>query len=350
MEDVVRVGVLGCGRIGRFHADLLAGRVPGVRLAALFDPVPDLTAGLGARLRVPVAPSAEALLTSPEVDAVAICTSTDTHVELLVAAAAAGKAILCEKPVSLSLEEVDRALGAVERAGVVLQIGFNRRFDPAHRSVRDAVARGDVGELHLVRISSRDPAPPPLGYIAVSGGIFLDMTIHDFDMARFVVGHEVEEVYAQGAVRVTPEIARHDDVDTAVVQLRHTDGCLTVIDNSRQAVYGFDQRVEAFGSAGVAASDNPVVHTGVVRTAGGSRGAPLPHFFVERYTQSFLDEWAAFGAAVRRGGPSEVTGADGRAPLVIGLAAWRSLREHRPVAVAEVDTTLVADRGRATGG
>jgi myo-inositol 2-dehydrogenase/D-chiro-inositol 1-dehydrogenase len=194
-----------------------------------------------------------------------------------------------------------------------------------------------VGDLHLVRISSRDPAPPPLAYVAVSGGIFLDMTIHDFDMARFVVGSEVEEVYAQGAVRITPEIAEHGDVDTAVVQLRHANGCLTVIDNSRQAVYGFDQRVEAFGSAGVAVSENPLAHTGLLRTVEGSRAAPLPHFFVERYTQSFIDEWAAFRTAVRHGGPSEVGGADGRAPLVIGLAAWRSLREHRPVPLAEID-------------
>jgi len=336
-DDAVRVGVLGCGRIGRFHAELLAGRVPGVTLAAVFDPLPQLTADLAPRLRVPAMASADEMLASPEVDAVAICTSTHTHVDLLVAASEAGKAILCEKPVSLNLEEVDRALAAVEKAGVVLQIGFNRRFDPAHRWVRDAVARGDVGDLHLVRISSRDPAPPPLAYIAVSGGIFLDMTIHDFDMARFVVGSEVEEVYAQGSVRITPAIAEHGDVDTAVVQLRHANGCLTVIDNSRQAVYGFDQRVEAFGSTGVAASENPPAHTGVLRTADGSRAAPLPHFFVERYTRSFIDEWAAFGAAVRKGGPSEVGGADGRAPLVIGLAAWRSLREHRPVAVTEID-------------
>ena len=178
-DDAVRVGVLGCGRIGRFHAELLAGRVPGVTLAAIYDPLPQVTAELGHRLRVPVMGSAGELLASTGIDAVAICTSTDTHVDLLVAAAEAGKAILCEKPVSLNLEEVDRALAAVDKAGVVLQIGFNRRFDPGHRSVRDAVARGDVGDLHLVRISSRDPAPPPLAYVKTSGGIFLDLTIHE---------------------------------------------------------------------------------------------------------------------------------------------------------------------------
>jgi myo-inositol 2-dehydrogenase/D-chiro-inositol 1-dehydrogenase len=344
MEPTIRVGVLGCGRIGHFHADLLAGRVPGVALACVFDPVVAFATQVGARLQVPVVGSVEEMLASSEVDAVAVCTSTNTHVDLIVGAAAAGKAILCEKPVSLNLEEVDRGLAAVDVAGVTLQIGFNRRYDPGHRSVRDAVARGDVGDVHLLRISSRDPAPPPLDYIAVSGGIFLDMTIHDFDMSRYVSGSEVEEVYAQGAVRITPEIADYDDVDTAIVQLRHANGCLTVIDNSRQAVYGFDQRVEAFGSAGVASSDNPLSHAGVVRTEGGGHVAALPHFFVERYTQSFIDEWTAFAAAVRRGGPSEVTGADGRAPLVIGLAAWRSLREHRPVALSEVDVTPMGER------
>jgi myo-inositol 2-dehydrogenase / D-chiro-inositol 1-dehydrogenase len=344
MDRPIRVGVLGCGRIGRFHADLLSARIPGLELACLFDPVVAFATEVGARLRVPVVGSADEMLASPDVGAVAVCTSTNTHVDLLVAAAGAGKAILCEKPVSLTLGEVDRALAAVDRAGVTLQIGFNRRYDPGHRSVHDAVARGEVGDVHLVRISSRDPAPPPLEYVAVSGGIFLDMTIHDFDMARYVTGSEVDEVYAQGAVRITPEIADYDDVDTAIVQLRHANGCLTTIDNSRQAVYGFDQRVEAFGSAGVASSDNPLVHAGVVRTEGGGHVAALPHFFVERYTQSFIDEWSAFGAAVRRGGPSEVTGADGRAPLVIGLAAWRSVREHRPVALSEVDVTPRGER------
>jgi myo-inositol 2-dehydrogenase/D-chiro-inositol 1-dehydrogenase len=271
------------------------------------------------------------LIESPTIDAVAICSSTDTHVDVMVAAAGAGKAILCEKPVSLDLAEVDRGLDAVAVAAVPLMIGFNRRFDPAHHAVRDAVASGQVGDPHLVRISSRDPAPPPLDYLRRSGGIFLDMTIHDFDMARFVIGSEVVEVHAQGAVRIEPAMAEIHDLDTAVVTLRHANECLTVIDNSRQAVYGYDQRVEVFGSKGVAASENPLAYPSIIRTADGGRLPPLPYFFVERYTRSYVLEWEAFVHALQTGEPPPVTGADGRAPLEIGLAAWESVREGRTV-------------------
>src|ERR1700754_2078406 len=264
---VLRVGVIGVGRIGSMHADLLARRVPGAAVAAVHDVLADSAGSVGAALGVRVAGSVEELLASPDVDAVAICTSTDTHADLIVAAARAGKAIFCEKPVSLDLAEVDRALAAVEAAGVPFQIGFNRRFDPGHA----AVAAADVGDAHLVRITSRDPAPPPLAYVKVSGGIFLDMTIHDFDMARFVTRSEVVEVFARGSVRIDPAFARAGDVDTAVVMLTHADGCLTTIDNSREAVYGYDQRVEVFGSAGMAASENPLANTAVVRSATGMR-------------------------------------------------------------------------------
>ena len=217
------------------------------------------------------------------------------------------------------------------------QIGFNRRFDPAHQAVRDAVAGGTVGAPQLVRISSRDPAPPPLAYVEVSGGIFLDMTIHDFDMARYVTGSEVVEVFARGSVQVDERFAAAGDVDTALVTLVHENGCLTAIDNSRQAVYGYDQRVEVFGSAGMAASENPLAHTAVVRTAEGSRLPTLPYFYLERYIPSYVREWEAFVGALEAGRTPPVGAADARAPLVIGLAAWRSLREHRPVAVAEVE-------------
>ena len=260
------------------------------------------------------------------VDAVAICTSTDTHAELIAAAAGAGLPTFCEKPVSLDLAEVDRALAAVEQAGTLLHVGFNRRFDPAHRAVRDAAASGELGELHLVKITSRDPAPPPLDYVARSGGLFRDMTIHDFDMARYVTGSEVVEVHAVGAVRVDPAIGAAGDIDTAVVTLRHVSGCLTVIDNSRRAVYGYDQRVEAFGSGGVAASDNPPVYTTTRQDAAGGHTPPIGVFFLDRYEVSYRDQWAAFVAAVAGGGPSPVPGADGRAALATALAAEESLR------------------------
>lgn len=332
----IRVGVVGTGRIGAMHAELLARRVEGLALAAVCDIDGEAARAVADELHVPVAAAPDELMGRPDVDAVAICSSTDTHVELLVAAAAVGKPVFLEKPVSLDLAEVDRGLAAAAAAGLYVQVGFNRRFDPAHASVREAVAAGAVGDVHVVRISSRDPFPPPAAYVRVSGGIFLDMTVHDFDLARFVTGSEVEEVYARGEVRVDPAIGEQGDLDTVVVTLRHADGALTVIDNSRQAVYGFDQRVEAFGSLGVACSENPPAHTGVLRTAEGLRGTRLPTFFLERYVPSYLAEWQAFERAVRSGRPSPVPAAEGRAPLVIGLAAGLSTRERRPVRVSEI--------------
>jgi myo-inositol 2-dehydrogenase / D-chiro-inositol 1-dehydrogenase len=333
----LRIGVIGVGRIGRMHAELLARQVPGATLATVFDAFAEAAADVGAELGVPVAASVEEVLAAPDVDAVAICAPTDTHADLLVAAAGAGKPAFCEKPISLDLPEVDRALAAVAAAGIPVQVGFNRRFDPAHESVARAVADGTLGDVRLVRISSRDPAPPPMEYVRGSGGIFLDMTIHDFDMARYVTGSEVVEVFARGAVRVDPGFAEAGDVDTAVVTLTHENGCLTVIDNSRETAYGYDQRVEAFGALGMAASENPLAHTGIVRTADGTSAPALPYFFLDRYVPSYVREWEAFVGAVCDGREPPVTVADGRAPLVIGLAAWRSLREGRPVKLAEVD-------------
>ncbi len=325
----VRIGVIGVGRIGAMHADLLARQVPGAAVTWVNDAHAPTARAVATRLQVATG-SAEDVLAAGDVDAVAICTSTDTHADLIVAAAQAGKAIFCEKPVSLDLAEVDRALAAVEAAGVPFQIGFNRRFDPAHAAVAQAVAEGEIGQVQLVRITSRDPSPPPLEYVRTSGGLFLDMTIHDFDMARFVARSEVVEVYARGAIRISPEFGEAGDVDTAVVLLEHENGCLTTIDNSRQAVYGYDQRVEVFGSAGMAASENPLAHSTIVRTATGVRAATLPHFFLERYVPSYLREWQAFVTAVGTGTAPPVGPADARAPLVIGLAALRSLREGRP--------------------
>lgn len=337
----VRIGVLGCGRIGKMHAELIARRIPGASLAMVFDAFPSLAIAVGSELGAPVASSAEELINSPEVDAVAICTSTDTHAELLISCAHAGKAIFCEKPVSLDLALVDEAMSEVSKAAVPIQIGFNRRFDPAHASVARAVASGELGDIYIAKITSRDPAPPPLAYVKVSGGLFLDMMIHDFDMARFVVGSEVVEVYAQAAVRITPEIATafgpdSGDVDVAVVTLRHANGTLTVIDNSRQAVYGYDQRVEVLGSQGMAASENPLSHTGIKRNAAGSTSELLPFFFLDRYIPSYVNEWTAFVDMVANGTPSTVNAADGRAPLVMGLAALKSLAEHRPVLTSEI--------------
>ena len=332
----LRVGILGCGRIGRMHGELIALRIPGLSLSRVYDVRTEAAEETAAALECAVASTPEELIGADDVDAVAICSSTDTHVDLMVAAAAVGKPIFCEKPLSLDLAEVDRGLAAVEASDVLLQVGFNRRYDPSHRLVRDRVAAGEIGEVHLARISSRDPAPPPISYIETSGGIFCDMTIHDFDMARFVTGTEIEEVFATGGVRVDPAIGAAGDLDTAVIVLRHAGGAITTIDNSRQAVYGYDQRVEVFGSGGMVSSENPLATSTITRTADGGLVSPLPYFFRERYDASYLAEWNAFAAMVRDGGASEVDGTDGRAALVAGLAAWRSVREGRPVAVAEI--------------
>ena len=332
----LRIGVLGVGRIGKMHAELIARQVPDASLAMVQDVNAEAAAAVAAGLDVPYTTDAGELLNSGDVDAVAICSSTDTHVPFLIAAAKAGKAIFCEKPISLDLAKVDEALAVIATSGVPFQVGFNRRFDAAHASVRDAVIDGSIGDVHMVRITSRDPAPPPIPYIEVSGGIFLDMMIHDFDMARFVTGSEVIDVYAQAAVRVDPAIGEAGDLDTAVVMLRHENQCITTIDNSRQAVYGYDQRVEAFGSGGMAASENPLTHTGMRRSAAGTIGSTIPYFFLDRYIPSYVEEWKSFVAYVANGGDSPVSANDGRAPLVIGLAAWKSIREARPVRCDEV--------------
>ena len=332
----LRIAVLGAGRIGKMHAELLARQVPGASLAMVQDINGDAATAVGQQFDVPHTTEVAAVLASADVDAVAVCSSTDTHVPFMIAAANAGKAIFCEKPISLDLAKVDEALAVIKSSGVPFQVGFNRRFDAAHDSVRAAVVDGSVGDLHMVRISSRDPAPPPIPYIKVSGGIFLDMMIHDFDMARFITGSEVVDVYAQGAVRIDPAIGEAGDLDTAVVMLRHENDCITTIDNSRQAVYGYDQRVEAFGSGGMAFSENPLTHTGMRRSAAGTISQTIPYFFLDRYIPSYVEEWRSFAGYVTNGGDSPVGPNDGRAPLVIGLAAWKSYRENRPVRCDEI--------------
>lgn len=341
----LRVGVLGTGRIGRVHAGIAAAQVPGVELAQVYDQDGRAAAEVADRLGARAAASAEALLSDADVDAVAICTPTPLHAEHVIAAAQAGKAILCEKPVSLDIAEVDRALAAVADAGVPFQVGFNQRFDPGHAAVAAAVADGRVGAPRIIRITSRDPAPPPVEYARGSGGIFLDMTIHDFDMARHLAGSEVKEVYATGAVLVDPAFAEIDDLDTVAVTLVHESGCLTMIDNSREAVYGYDQRVEVLGSVGMAASENQLAHQALVRDAGGVHGATLEFPFIERYAASYAAEWRAFAKAVREGAPPPAGPEDARAPLLIGLAAWRSVREQRAIKVADLEPGGAAASG-----
>ena len=332
------VGILGAGRIGKVHAETIAFRLPEATALMIADVNRASADEVAARCHIPhVTEQSDEVLADPRVDAVLICTPTDTHSDLIVQAAQAGKHIFCEKPIDHSLAKIDRALTEVERAGVKLQIGFNRRFDANFARARQAVASGEIGTPHLLHIISRDPSPPPISYIKVSGGIFLDMTIHDFDMARFLIGDEVDEVYTAGGVMVDEEIGKAGDLDTALITLRFNNGAIGTIDNSRKAVYGYDQRVEILGSDGDISTDNWYPNQAVLRTGRAVwRELPL-HFFMQRYTESFVNELRAFVEAVADDKPIPVTGADGRIPVVMGLAARRSYDEHRPVRLAEVE-------------
>lgn len=333
----MKFAVLGAGRIGKIHAETLTVRIPGTSVSAIADPIRRAADETAARLGVPVATDdASAVIHRDDVDAVAICSSTDTHVRYIIEAARAGKHIFCEKPVDMSLARIDEALAAVAAAGVQLQIGFNRRFDANFARVRQAVQSGEIGTPHLVHIISRDPGPPPISYVKVSGGMFLDMTIHDFDMARFLIGSDVVEIYASAGVMVDPAIGEAGDVDTALLVLKFANGVIGTIDNSRKAVYGYDQRVEVFGSAGKIETGNNYPNAAVLSNASSvHRDLPL-NFFLERYMDSYVAEMRAFVEAVRAGQPVPVNGADGRAPVVMAAAARRSYVENRPVRLAEI--------------
>lgn len=335
--DLLHVGIIGAGRIGCIHADTLAFRIPEARIVSIADCNGQAAEALAGRCRIAeVASSSESLVADPRIDAVLICSSTDTHARLISAAARAGKHIFCEKPIASTLAEIDDALEAVDKAGVKLQIGFNRRFDANFARVRRAVVDGEIGRPSLMHITSRDPAPPPLAYVRVSGGIFVDMTIHDFDMARFVIGDEVEEIYTAGAVHVDPAIGEAGDLDTALLVLRFRNGVIGTIDNSRRAVYGYDQRIEILGSRGKIETGNCYPNTAEVSNANAvSRDLPL-NFFLERYRESFVTELRAFVDAVREDKPTPVTGIDGRIPIQMALAARKSYDEHRPVRLEEV--------------
>ncbi len=336
--STINVGIIGAGRIGKIHAENIAYFMPQAKIAAIADlnMTPAIEAwakslGIPKALKDPAA-----LMADKDISAILICSSTDTHADFVVKAAQAGKHVFCEKPVDLTVAKVQSALDAAKKAGVKLQVGFNRRFDHNFRRVRDLVESGAVGTPQLVKITSRDPAPPPPAYVAVSGGIFLDMMIHDFDMARFQAGSEVVEVYAAGAVLVDPAIGKAGDVDTAIVTLRFANGALGVIDNSRKAIYGYDQRVEVFGSRGAASAENDAPSTVKLSNESGVIGDKPLFFFLERYKDAFIAEMRAFLDAVASGKPTTVTGEDGLQDLLVALAAKKSLAEGRPVKISEI--------------
>jgi myo-inositol 2-dehydrogenase/D-chiro-inositol 1-dehydrogenase len=336
-EKKLRIGIIGAGRIGRVHAESLAFRIPEAAPSAIADINGDAAQEVAERCGIPrVATDSKEILNDPAIDAVLICSPTETHANLIVGAARAGKHVFCEKPIDHSVSNIDRALQEVKRSGVKLQVGFNRRFDANFVRVHNAIMQGEIGTPHLMHIVSRDPGPPPLSYIKTSGGIFLDMTIHDFDMARFLVGDEIESLYATGGVRVDPEIGKVGDLDTAVIVLQFKNGVIGTIDNSRKAAYGYDQRVEILGSKGAIATENCYPNQAILSTAAAiQRDLPL-NFFMERYTESFVSELRAFVQAVVLDQPVPVNGIDGRVAVVMALAARKSYDERRPVQLEDV--------------
>ncbi|MDT8862569.1 inositol 2-dehydrogenase [Alkalihalobacillus sp. MEB130] len=328
------LGIIGAGRIGRLHVDNLK-LVPEIRVKSVSDVVIDHLQTWAAEKQIEVLTTDyKELLHDPEIDAVFICSPTTTHANLIKEAAQAGKHIFCEKPVSFSVEETEDALAAVEKAGVKIQIGFNRRFDPNFQKIRSLVQDGTIGNPHILKITSRDPEPPNVDYVKSSGGLFMDMTIHDFDMARFVMDSEVVEVSAHGNVLVDPAIGEAGDIDTAIITLKFANGALGVIDNSRQAVYGYDQRVEIFGDKGAAqAENNRATNVEVSTSESVTKEKPL-YFFLERYTQAYINEVKEFAKACLENFEITCTGFDGLQAERIAEAAKQSLETGRPVQLA----------------
>ena len=331
---MLKVGLLGAGRIGQVHAAVVAAH-EGSKLAAISDVYAPAAEELAAKYHAQVRSSDE-IIADDAINAVLIATSTDTHSDLIEAATQAGKAVMCEKPVDLSLERARACLKAVSATGRPVMIGFNRRFDPSFAAIRDSLAAGQIGKAELLSVTSFDPAPPPVEYIKVSGGMFRDMMIHDFDMTNFIMGETPVSISASGACLVDPEIGRAGDIDTAVVTLSYADGKLAVIKNSRRAAYGYDQRLELLGADGLLQAQNMLENTVVKSTGQGVISAKPTYFFIERYMPAYKAEWAAFVAAVQEGNDMPVSLQDGVQALAMAEAAQRSFDSSRPVRLADV--------------
>ena len=333
----LKVGIIGAGRIGQVHAKSITYHIPQAEIIAISDIYVEGAKKLAEELGIPnYYQDYHEILNNPEIDAVLVCSSTDTHADITVEAATAGKHIFCEEPVDLTVDKIKDVIAAVEEAGVKLQIGFNRRYDHNFAYIKQLANEGKLGNLQTIKITSRDPEPPCIDYVKVSGGIFLDMTVHDFDMARFI-GGEVEEVYANATVMVDPAIGEAGDVDTALVALKFKSGAIGVIDNCRKASYGYDQRLEVFGSEGQAsaANDTPT-NVAFINADGNQTDKPL-YFFLERYMQSFTDEMTEFIDCVVNDKETKTTVNDALEALRLGLAAKLSVAEHRPVKLSEIE-------------
>ncbi|MEG2452738.1 MAG: inositol 2-dehydrogenase [Clostridium sp.] len=335
---MVTVGIIGAGRIGRVHIESICTKVADATIKTLADPFMNADTEKWAK-NIGVKNTTKdykEILADPEIDAVLICSSTDTHSSISVEAIKAGKHVFCEKPIDHDVDKIQAVIQALKENPVKYQVGFNRRFDHNFEAVKDAVSGGKVGEIHIIKVTSRDPEPPCADYVKVSGGMFLDMTIHDFDMVRFLAGCDAEEVYVEAAVLVDPAIGEAGDVDTAVITLKMANGAIAVIDNSRKSVYGYDQRAEVFGSLGMVATGNDTASAAVISNVNGVAGEKPLYFFLERYMEAYAKEIKCFIDAIVNDTETPIGVLDGLKPVLMGLAAKKSLEEHRPVKISEI--------------
>ncbi|MBA7625688.1 Myo-inositol 2-dehydrogenase [subsurface metagenome] len=338
MENTFTAGVIGAGRMGKIHIENIMHNIPNLKLKLVADiKIDDKLKKWANEIGVPkLTQDAKEILNDPEINIVIIASSTDTHTKFIQEAAQAKKDIFCEKPIDTDLKRIKETLKIVKKEGVKLMIGFNRRFDRNFKRVREMVTSGQIGTPYIVKVTARDPAPPSIEYIKTSGGMLFDMTIHDWDMARFQVGSEVEEVYTSGAVLVDPEIGKAGDIDTAVVILKFKNGVIGMIDNSRQAVYGYDQRVEVFGSKGCVIADNEPSNTVRLYTAEKIKEDNIPYFFLQRYMDSYAAELQDFLECLRNNKEPSPNGEDGFQNVIIAIAAQKSYEENRPVKISEI--------------
>lgn len=339
MKSKINFGVIGAGRIGKVHAGTIVQNIQHASVLAIADPNTIAAKEVAGLYEIGlVCDNYREIIDHPDIDAVVICSPTDTHAAYIVEAARAGKHIFCEKPLDLTLNAIKSAIEEVRRHGVKLMVGFNRRFDPNFQKIYEMVTAGKIGDPYILKITSRDPAPPPAEYVEGSGGMFLDMTMHDFDMARFVVGSEVTEVYTKAAVLIDPAIGKAGDVDTAIITLSFENGAIGVIDNSRKAVYGYDQRLEMFGSLGMVNVDNNYPDNHLYYTIDGVHKTLPLNFFMDRYLEAYAREMQEFCDAIQNDKEPSVTGFDGLMAVAIAIAAKKSQLEERPVKLSEILT------------
>ncbi|MBS6558914.1 MAG: inositol 2-dehydrogenase [Clostridiales bacterium] len=335
---MVKVGIIGAGRIGKVHITSISTRIKEATIRAVADPYLDEeTAKWAKDMGVEYTTrDYKEVLEDKEIDAVIICSSTDTHTSISLEAIGAGKHVFCEKPIDHDIEKIQEVINALENTNLKYQVGFNRRFDHNFEAVKQAVVKGKIGKPEIIKITSRDPEPPSIDYIKVSGGMYLDMTIHDFDMARFLTGCDAKEIYVQSANRVDPLIGKVGDVDTAVLTLKMEDDTLVVIDNCRRSAYGYDQRVEVFGSEGMVSISNDTDSSAVISNAQGVSAEKPQFFFLERYMESYEKEIRSFIHSIATNEDTPVNVVDGLKPVVMALAAKKSQEEHRPVDISEI--------------